>query len=127
VTRLVGPGVLAALGAAVVTTTVAAVARGLGADLAVPDGEERIPLAGVTTMTVVLSLLGVALALAVRAWSDRPARVFLLLVLTLTALSLVPPLLAGGDAATTVTLVALHLLAAAVVVPVLTRRLDAAR
>ncbi|QIG43697.1 hypothetical protein G5V58_13835 [Nocardioides anomalus] len=121
--RLLGLGVLAAVAAAVVTTLVAALAGALGADLAVPDGEERIPLAGVGTMTVVLSLVGVGLALALRAWSARPARVFLVVTAVLTAVSLVPPLLAGGDAATTVTLVGLHLLAAAVVVPVLTRGL----
>jgi hypothetical protein len=126
VTRLAGPGVLAALGAAAVTTTGAAVAHGLGLDLAVPDGGERIPLAGVTTMTLACSLLGVALARALRAWSARPARVFLVVALVLTAVSLVPPVLAGGDAGTTATLVVLHLLAAAVVVPVLTRRLAAA-
>jgi hypothetical protein len=44
----------------------------------------------------------------------------------LTAASLVPPFLAGADPATVATLVALHLVAAAVVIPALTRSLRSA-
>lgn len=46
--------------------------------------------------------------------------------MALTALSLVPPFLAAADTATAVTLVVLHLLAAAVVVPAVARSLRAA-
>ena len=42
---------------------------------------------------------------------------------TLTAISLVPPVLAEADPATTAVLVGLHLVAAAVVIPTLTRSL----
>ncbi len=43
----------------------------------------------------------------------------------LTALSLVPPFINGFGAGTVVALVALHLTAAAIVIPVLARRLSA--
>jgi hypothetical protein len=42
---------------------------------------------------------------------------------TLTGLSLVPPFLAGADAATVTTLLGLHLVAAAVMIPALARSL----
>jgi hypothetical protein len=42
---------------------------------------------------------------------------------SLTAISLVPPLLSGANAATVIALVALHLIAATVVVPTLARSL----
>ena len=45
--------------------------------------------------------------------------------MALTAVSLVPPFLAAADATTAVTLVALHLLAAAVVIPAVARTLRA--
>ena len=44
---------------------------------------------------------------------------------SLTVVSLVPPVLAGADAATTVTLIGLHLVAAAVMIPALARGLRA--
>ncbi len=43
--------------------------------------------------------------------------------MTLTALSLLAPLLSGGSASTVVALVVLHLVAASVMVPALTRSL----
>jgi hypothetical protein len=45
--------------------------------------------------------------------------------LSLTAISLVPPVLAGADTATTITLIALHLVAASVMIPTLVRALRA--
>jgi hypothetical protein len=69
-------------------------------------------------------LVGTAAALL--RWSARPAELFVWTAVTLTGISLVPPLLAGSDAATAATLVVLHLLAAAVVVPALARSLRTA-
>ncbi|WP_205473945.1 DUF6069 family protein [Nocardioides sp. SYSU D00038] len=114
-------GLLAVAAAVAATTLAAALARAAGVDLEV-SGED-IPVSGVAFMTGVLSLVGVLLALALRRWSTRPAERFALTACTLTALSLVPPFLADADAATTLTLVGLHLLAAAVVIPALTRTL----
>ena len=120
---LVRTGLLATLAAVVATTAVAALARAAGADLVVAEGEDGIPLSGIAFVTGVLSVVGVLLALAFRRWSAHPAGRFLATALALTALSLVPPVLAPADHATTVTLVGLHLVAAVVMVPALTARL----
>jgi hypothetical protein len=88
-----------------------------------PDGGESVPLMGFAQLTFVFSAIGVGIAAAVRRWSSRPATVFLRIAVTLTAISLVPPFLVDANAGTVVALLGLHLAAAAVVIPVLTRRL----
>lgn len=120
---LLRTGLVATLVAAVATTVVAALARAAGADLVVAEEEEGIPLSGIAFVTGVCCLVGLVLALGLRRWSAHPTARFLWTALTLTALSLVPPVLAPADAATTATLIALHLLAAAVMIPTLVRRL----
>lgn len=122
---LVGTGILAALAAMAGTTLVAALARALGVDFQVPEGGETIPLPGITVVTGFFSLVGVGIAAALLRWSARPAERFTWTALSLTASSLVPPLLVGADAATTATLVLLHLVAAAVMIPTLARSLGA--
>ncbi|WP_224769396.1 DUF6069 family protein [Nocardioides ochotonae] len=116
-------GLVATLVAMALTTAVAALAAAGGVALEVPEDGERIPLAGVTTMTGVLSLVGVVLAAAFLWFSARPATRFAWTAGALTAASLVPPLLSGADAATVSVLVGLHLVAAAVMVPALWWRL----
>jgi hypothetical protein len=118
-------GVLVALGAAVAATLGAALARAAGVDLVV-QGDEAVPVAGIGVVTGVCSLAGVVLAVALLRWSARPAEWFVRATVALTAISLVPPVLWGSAAATAATLVALHLLAAVVVVPALARRLRSA-
>jgi len=123
---LVGAGLLAALAAMASTTLVAAMARAVGVDFEVPDGGgETIPLSGIAFVTGVLSVVGVVIATGLLRWSARPAALFVRTALTLTALSLVPPLIAGASTATAATLVALHLVAAAVMIPILARSLRA--
>ncbi|TQS39503.1 DUF6069 family protein [Cryptosporangium phraense] len=121
---LIRTGLAATLTAMVAVTAVAALARALGADFELPDGGEAIPLPGFAVVTGVFSLIGVALAGACRRWSERPATHFLRIAVTLTAISLVPPFLVGATAATTAALLVLHLVAAAIVIPTLTRRLE---
>ena len=108
---------VAVVATVVVTTLAAALARAAGVDLEVAD--EAIPLSGVAFLTGVCSVVGVALTLALRRWSSRPARTFVLVTTALTAVSLVLPVLADAAAATTVTLMALHVLAAAIAIPAL--------
>jgi hypothetical protein len=120
--RLVGVGALATLAAVVVTTLAAALARTAGVDLEVSDGEV-IPVAGISVVTGFFSLVGVVIAAALLRWSARPAERFVWTTASLTALSLIPPFLAEADAPTTATLVGLHLLAAAVMIPALARSL----
>jgi hypothetical protein len=115
-------GILAVLVAMVVTTLAAALARAAGVDFTVSGGE-TIPLSGVTVMTGVFSLVGLVLAVALRRWSAQPDRRFVWTAWSLTAISLVPPLLAAADSATAVALVGLHLVAALVMIPALARSL----
>ncbi|MEU4371384.1 DUF6069 family protein [Micromonospora chersina] len=114
---------VATLAAMVATTLAAALAQAGGVDFEVPDGGETIPLPGFAVVTGFFSIVGVVIAVALLRWSARPARRFLWTAVSLTALSLVPPLVAGADTATTVTLLGLHLVPAAVMIPTLTRSL----
>lgn len=122
---LAGTGLVATLGAMVATTVAAALAQAAGVDFAIPDGGERIPLGGFAVVTGFFSVVGTVIAVALLRWSARPAERFLWTAVTLTAISLIPPLLAGANIATTVALLALHLVPAAVMIPTLTRSLRA--
>ncbi len=124
--RLAVTGVVATLVAMTATTLGAALARAAGVDFAIPDGgDEAIPLGGFTVVTGFFSLVGVVIAAVLLRFSARPASRFVWTAVALTALSLAPPFLVGAAATTSVTLVALHLLAAAVMIPALTRSLGA--
>ena len=120
---LVVTGLSAALAAMVATTLAAALAQAVGVDFEVPDGGETIPLAGFAVVTGFFSVVGLVIAAALLHWSARPAERFVWTALSLLAISLVPPLVSGAEAATTASLVALHLIAAAVVIPTLARSL----
>jgi hypothetical protein len=116
-------GLIATVTAMAATTLTAALAQVAGVEFEIPDGGERIPLPGFATMTGFFSVVGVVIALALRRWSARPAERFLWTAVSLTAISLVPPLLSGAAAATIGTLIGLHLVAATVMIGTLTRKL----
>lgn len=124
--RLIGTGIIAAFVTVAVTTLAAGLAQAVGVDFEVPDGDEVIPLSGVAVVTGFFSAVGVVIAVALRRWSARPAERFVWTAGGLTAVSLVPPFLAEANSATTITLVALHLIAAAVMIPSLARSLRSA-
>jgi Family of unknown function (DUF6069) len=121
--RLAGTGFIAALAAMVATTLAAALARAVGVDFEVPDGGETIPLSGFAVVTGFFSVVGIVIAVALLRWSARPAQRFVWTAVSLTAISLVPPLLSGANTATTSALVGLHLVAATVMIPTLARSL----
>ena len=125
VLRLAGNGFLATLAAMLATTSAAALAQAVGVDFEVPDGGETIPLSGIAVVTGFFSVVGLVIAVALLRWSVRPAERFVWTAVSLTAISLVPPLLAGADSATTASLIGLHLVAASVMVPTLARSLRA--
>jgi hypothetical protein len=105
--------------AAAVTTGVAAAVHAAGVSFEV--GGEMIPLAGFAQMTFLGAVIGGVL-LAVFNRRSRSARHrFLQTAVALTALSCVPSVTWPDDAATKLALVALHVLAAAIVVPALVR------
>lgn len=121
---LAGTGLLATLAAMAATTLTAALARAAGVDFEVPSGAaEPIPLPGFAVMTGFFSIIGIAIAAALLRWSAHPSRRFVQTAVTLTAVSLVAPLLSGAQAATVAALAVLHLVAAAVMIPTLARSL----
>jgi len=120
---LAGIGLVATLAAMVATAVAAALARAVGVDFEVPEGGETIPVAGVAVVTGLFSLVGTAIAAALLRWSARPAERFVWTAGSLTAISLVPPLVSGANTATTTALLGLHLVAAAVMIPSLARSL----
>jgi uncharacterized protein DUF6069 len=119
--HLVARGLLATLVAMAAVVVVAALAAAVGVTFEVPDGGPAIPLPGFGTMTGIFSVVGIAIAAALRRWSARPATRFVQVAVTLTALSLVAPLVSGGSTSTVVALMVLHLVAASVMIPSLTR------
>ena len=116
-------GSMATLAAMVATTIAAALARAVGVDFEVSDSGETIPLSGIAVVTGFFSVVGIVIAAALLRWSARPAERFVWTAVSLTAISLVPPLVSGANTATITALVALHLVAAAVMIPTLTRSL----
>jgi hypothetical protein len=122
---LAGTGLVATLAAMAATTLTAALAKAAGVDFEIPEGGETIPLPGFAVVTGFFSVVGVVLAVALLRWSARPAERFGWTAVPLTAISFVPPLIAGADTATTTALLGLHLVAAAVMIPTLARGLRA--
>lgn len=120
---VVRTGLAAVAVAAVATTAVAAAGRAAGISLVLGGGP--VPVRGFAVLTVVFGVVGVVLAAALRRWAREPRRTFVRVTAVLTVLSVVPDLVAGAGAATVALFVATHLVAAAIVVPVLARRLPA--
>ncbi|MGC9541330.1 DUF6069 family protein [Streptomyces sp. UG1] len=120
---LAATGLVATLAATSATTLAAALAQAVGVDFEVPDGGETIPLSGVAVVTGFFSVVGTVIALALLRWSARPAGRFVWTAVSLTAISLLPPLLSGADTATTAALLGLHLVPATVMIPTLARSL----
>jgi hypothetical protein len=118
---LVVTGLVATLAAMAVTTLAAALAGAVGVNFEIPDGGEAIPLPGFAVVTGFFSVVGVVIAVALLRWSARPAERFVWTAVPLTVISLVPPLISGANTATIVALLGLHLVAAAVMIPSLTR------
>lgn len=116
-------GTAATLVATTAVTAIAAFAKAQGVDFAIGENHDVIPTVGVAVATGVLCTLGVVLSAAFRRWSSRPARAFVQTAVTLTAVSLVPPLFSGGETSTEASLILLHLLAAAIMIPALARAL----
>ncbi len=116
-------GFIATLAAMVATTLAAALAQAVGVDFEIPNGGETIPLAGFAVVTGFFSVVGIVIAVALLRWSARPADRFVWTAVSLTAISLVPPLVSGASAATVTALIGLHLVAATVMIPTLARSL----
>jgi hypothetical protein len=121
-------GVLATLAGAVLTEAFALLTRAAGVpmDAAGPGAKEaaEIPVGGFFGGVVFWSVAGIVLAVALARWAARPARTFTVTTVALTALSLAGPAVAPHTATSTqIVLAASHVVAAAVIIPLLARRL----
>jgi amino acid transporter len=119
-------GVVAAVGASVATTVLAAIASAAGVSFADSTGAS-LPIAGFTQLTLVFSLVGVGIAAVMARKARRPRSTFVRTAVALTVLSYVPDLVVGFDAASAATLITLHTVAAVIVVPTLAKRLARSR
>ncbi len=108
-------GLRAGVIAAVATTAIAMAAHAAGVSFEV-DGE-AIPMAGYAQMTLIGTLVGGLLAKVLRRRSSHPQQTFVRATVALTALSIVPDLTMGFDAASGATLILTHVVAASIVIP----------
>ena len=115
--RLVRGGGRAGAIAAVCTTVLAAVAR--AGDVSLEVDATAIPIPAFAWWTVVGAAVGVVLA---RLLGER--RRFVVVATVTTGLSLIPAIAAPDDTATKAVLVGTHLLAAAIIIPTLSQRLN---
>jgi uncharacterized protein DUF6069 len=120
--RLWRAGAAAAAAAAVATTAVVVAAR--AADIPVAVSGEEIPLAGFAQLTVFATIIGVVLGKVLSRRAARPRRTFTIATIALTAASLVPDLLVDATVGSRVALMATHVIAAAIVIPTLAKRVS---
>ena len=120
---LVVPGLAATAAASVATPLVAAAGNAAGISLDV--GGAPIPVLGFATLTAFFSVVGVVLAVVLSRLARHPRIVFVRTTVVLTALSLVPDVIVDAAVPTKALLMLTHLVAAAIVVPAVARRLGA--
>jgi hypothetical protein len=118
---LLGTGVVATVLAGVATPVVAA--SGSAAGISLDIGGLPIPLLGFANLTVFFSLIGLVLAVVLARVARHPRRAWIRTTVVLTALSLVPDVLVDAAPATQALLMLTHLVAAAIVIPAVARRL----
>jgi hypothetical protein len=104
---------------AAVTTAAAAAVHAAGVSFEIEG--EMIPILGFAQLTFVGAVLGGLILAGVNRWSGAARRRFVQATVALTALSCVPSVVLPDDTGSQIALVILHVLAAAIVVPVLAR------
>lgn len=122
-------GLLAALAGAVVAEAFTLAARLAGVPMEAAGVWETeaqvIPVGAIARSVVIWSIGGVLIAMALARLAARPVRTFVVTTVAFAVLSLVAPALARDTAVSTQVVLALtHVLAAAVVVPILAWRLS---
>lgn len=116
-------GLAAVAVASCATTTIAAAGSAAGISLDVAG--QPIPVLGFGTLTAIFSVVGLVLAAILARTVRHPRSAFVRTTLVLTALSLVPDLIADAGWATRALLMLTHLVAAAIVIPAVARSLRA--
>jgi hypothetical protein len=119
---LLGHGVLATAIACAATPLVAAAGHAVGVSLDV--GGAPIPVLGFGTLTAFFSLIGVVLAVVMSRVARHRHSTFVRTTVVLTVLSFVPDLIAPAAPATKALLMLTHVVAAAIVIPVVARKLS---
>ena len=114
-------GSIATVAAAAATAAVAAAGQAVGLSTAV--GGAPIPTSGFAVMTLIFAVLGLVIATALRRFAGRPRTAWIRTTVVLTALSFVPDLLVDAAVSTKLLLIVTHLVAAAIVIPAVARRL----
>ncbi len=124
----------ATVAAGVLTEAWVAVVPATGVDLRLgdpfgdPSDTMRLPGGACATSIAMCMVLGTALAVLINLRARRPAYTYVVTAAVLTFVSLGAPLVsAGASGATKLTLIVAHLLAAAVIVPVVARCLAGRR
>ncbi|MEJ3654259.1 DUF6069 family protein [Actinomycetes bacterium KLBMP 9759] len=120
---LLRDGAAATVIATVATTAVAAAGQAVGIGTEISGA--AIPATGFATLTVVFSVVGLVIALGLRRFARRPRTTWIRTTVALTVLSLVPDVLADATTGTMLLLMLTHVVAAAIVVPAVARRLSA--
>lgn len=120
---LVGTGLAATAVASGATALVAAAGHAAGISLNVSGAP--IPVSGFAMLTAIFSGIGVVLAVVLARVARRPRTVFVRTTVVLTVLSLVPDIIAEATTATKLLLMLTHLVAAAIVIPAVARKLSA--
>ena len=100
-------------------------AAGHAAGISLNVSGAPIPVTGFGVLTTVFSLVGVVLAVVLSRTARHPRRAFVRTTVVLTVLSLVPDVIADAGPATKALLMLTHLVAAAIVIPAVARRLSA--
>ncbi|KAA0022151.1 hypothetical protein FOY51_14205 [Antrihabitans cavernicola] len=115
------PAAVAAIAAAAATTAVAAVAHAAGVSLEIQG--QQIPLAGFAQLTLMCVAVGIVFAAVLRRWARNPRVAFVRTAIVVAALSLIPDVIVSAAVDTKLALMLTHLVAAAIVIPVLAARL----
>lgn len=119
--RLLVPGLISGVIAAVATSATVVVAHAAGEDVAI--GGEQIPVAGFAQFVLVGALIGIALARVLSRRAQQPRSTFVRTTVVLTALSIVPDLVIEASIGSKLVLVLTHVVAAAIIIPTLAARL----
>ena len=115
-------GLVAGLVASAATTAVGGIAHAAGISFDLSG--KAIPLAGFAQLTFVATMIGTLLAAVFARRATRPRYTFVVTTLALTALSIVPDVLADAQVSTRLALALTHIVAAAIVIPALASRLS---
>jgi hypothetical protein len=126
--RLLLVNLAATVAAGVATEIWIAIVRAAGVDLRIgdpfgdPSSAMALPTGACATSIVMCMVLGTALAVGLNWKARRPAQTYVVVASVLTFVSLGAPLVsAGASGATKLTLIVAHLIAAAVIVPLVAR------